>query len=184
MSSIDLFILGFLKERSCNAYELSSFIKNNKFNELLKISTPAVYKNLIKLSKNGFLSVKSIKDSQKPERKVYSITTKGEKHYLKLLNKIFNKELKYYFDFNVGVLNLNMVKKEDGLKYLKSLKNQFEKKRIFINETIKRFHFIPIFGLTIMKQQQMLNNAMLKWIDEFIIQYKKYNGSKGLRLEM
>ena len=38
-----------------------------------------------------------------PERKIYSITLKGEEQYLKLVNQIFNKELKYYFDFNVGI---------------------------------------------------------------------------------
>ena len=184
MSSINLFILGFLKERSCNAYELASFIIDNNFNELLKISTPAVYKNLLKLAKNGFLNVENIKDSKMPERKIYSITSKGEEQYLKLIDQNFNKELKYYFDFNVSILNLSMVDKVNGLKYLENLKNQFEKKKIFITDTIGKYNFIPIFGLTIMKQQQMLNNTMIKWIDEFISQYKEYNGEKGLGFEM
>jgi DNA-binding PadR family transcriptional regulator len=184
MSTIDLFILGFIKEKSCNAYELALFIKKNKFDELLKISSPAVYKNLIKLAKNGYLSVKNIKDSLMPERKVYSITKKGEEYHIRLLNQVFEKDLKYYFDFNVGILNLSMIEKEKGIKYLESLKEDFEKKKILINESIKKYHFIPIFGLTIMHQQQMINNAMINWINEFINQYKEYKGKKGLNFEL
>lgn len=185
MAAIDLFLLGFFmnnqkpltEEQSLptfwGAYDLAKFIENNDLQEMIKVSTPAVYKNIAALSQKGYLTVEIVKENSMPEKKVYKITDKGKEYFIRLLEITIHNDIKYNFDFNTVVLNLDKVDQKTALMFLKELQQNFLKKRDFLNNCIQRYSFIPLPGLTLIKQNQMINETLIQWINELRDEYQK-----------
>ena len=51
MSPVNLLIMGLLMDRSLSAYDLAQIVETQIFGRLVKISSPAVYKNVKELSR-------------------------------------------------------------------------------------------------------------------------------------
>ena len=172
MSSINLFLLGFIIEKDWNAYELAKFLETHKLNSMIKISAPAIYKNLIKLAKKEYLKVNTVKESEMPEKKVYSITSKGKNYFHELMEKFATDKLKYHFDFNSFILNLDKIEKKERFILLDKLMEQLKGISEFYDLCLKEYHYIRLTGRAIMKQHKMLNETMIKWLSEFIELYR------------
>ncbi len=72
-STIDLMVLGLLKETPQNAYELVRLVENRELRRLLQISKPAVYKSCKRLFKAGFVDGELIREGEQPEKMVYTV---------------------------------------------------------------------------------------------------------------
>lgn len=166
MSAIDLFLLGFLLDKPWSAYELASFVKNHDFDEMMKISTPAVYKNLIKMSGKKYLNVETIKDSEMPERKIYSITENGKVYFKKLMEDISVGDVRYFFPFNPFIINLNRLDKKTSLEYLDNLREKLIIEKQKFEERSVRYKDYPENSVSLIKQIKNINDSMINWIDE------------------
>ena len=49
MSTIDLIVLGMIKEKEQSAYELQKNVENRNISKWVKVSTPSIYKKVIQL---------------------------------------------------------------------------------------------------------------------------------------
>ena len=125
MSSIDLTILGFLQKKPMSAYELTRHFEFKRVQKWVKIGSPTIYQNLKKLAAKGYLSGKTVKEGEMPEKVIYSITKSGRKHFLELMNRFSANPGNIYFDFNTVVGNLGLVDKETALKMLGKLRMSF-----------------------------------------------------------
>lgn len=173
MSSIDLFLIGFLVEKPWSAYELAKFITEHNLHETIRISTPAVYKNLTKLAERGYADIQITREGGRPEKKIYSITESGLAYFHELLKKGIDAPILYHLSLNTVVMHLNKLDYEEGLRSLETIKAHLERKQHFIDEAMTEFSpRIPLVGRTIIRQVQLLNTAMLQWIQEFIVQYE------------
>jgi len=173
MSSVDLFLLGFIIERPWSAYELAKFIKENDLKEMIKISDASIFKKLIKMESSGYLEFKTVKSGEMPEKKIYSTTKKGKEHFFNLMRQNAEKEFQYHQDFNTFILNLSKIEKNIGIKMVKKLKARFIEKRKLYKNLLEKNQAIPIEGRTIIRQIFLVNEAMIQWIDEFSCEYKK-----------
>jgi DNA-binding PadR family transcriptional regulator len=171
MSAIDLFLLGCLAERSISAYDLANFILGNHIDEMVKISTPAVYKNLIKLGEKGFLEVQGSKAGKMPEKKIYSITGKGREELKSLLEKEAAKDLAFSMDFNCFILNLSKVTKAEAFKLLEEFKLGLSEKRRFMAEMTEFYSNVPFEGRAIMRQYRMVLDTLSRWLEGFMAEY-------------
>lgn len=171
MSAINLFILGIIRDHSQSAYELSQFIKNHNIYRMIKISSPAVYKNLRKLADSGYLDTKKKKEGEMPEKTIYTITEKGESHFSELLTEFSQKQVAFHFDFNAVIISLQSLSKGEAEKYLHKLYNEFLNRRELINKNIELFKNIPIEGRAIIRQFSMLNETLIQWLDDFMQEY-------------
>ena len=174
--------LSILKEKPWNAYELTIFLQENELNNMIKISIPSVYKNLVKLAGKGYLKVDHNKEGNMPEKKIYNITKKGEEYHKKLLEEIMKKDFGYFFDFNVGILNLSSIDKDNGVKLLNNLLDILYDKKKFYEERYNKYKFIPYFGLTIIEQSIKINNTMIAWLEDLISKKDDLDWGKGLSL--
>ncbi|NLE02414.1 MAG: PadR family transcriptional regulator [Fibrobacter sp.] len=77
MNRYDLVLLGMIKEQSCSGYDIITLIKKRELDKWAKISTSTVYNRLAYLQKNGFITGQTEKESNRPERTIFSITAKG-----------------------------------------------------------------------------------------------------------
>jgi DNA-binding PadR family transcriptional regulator len=169
-STIDLILLGLIKNQRMSAYDLS---KMTGIFELVKISVPAIYKNVRRLKANGYLKSSAIKNGNMPEKKIYSITKQGEKRFQELLSVYSAGAINFYFDFNIPLLFVNSVDKKLGEEIIISLQSQLQTKQKYLAEQLEIYKNMPFPIINLGKQHLELNKMLLDWINEFRSDYKK-----------
>jgi DNA-binding PadR family transcriptional regulator len=80
----ELLLLGVLRHGEMHGYQLHDFIeKNMAFCTDLK--KPTAYFLLDKMQENGWVKVKEARDGNRPQKRIYKLTPKGEAAFLELL---------------------------------------------------------------------------------------------------
>jgi len=96
--------LGLLKDGARHGYELKKIIEE-EIKPLTNVTLTSIYYTLEKLAQKGYLLSQKEQEGHRPERRVYSLTPKGEKYLNKLLIRnflllerpFFNLDLVLYF---------------------------------------------------------------------------------------
>ncbi|OGI07379.1 MAG: hypothetical protein A2Y40_10900 [Candidatus Margulisbacteria bacterium GWF2_35_9] len=167
MSSIDLIILGELTEKEWSAYDLANFVIKQNIQEMANISSPAVYKNLLKLAKNGYLATRKEKVGNMPERKVYEITQKGLDFYKTLLLNNIDQTVNYRFDFNAVFYNLKRLEKTQAESLVDIFnKRLLDKKNLLEKAKTKMSKEKNSKCMCIIEQHELINNALLVWVSQ------------------
>src|SRR4030042_826041 len=125
LSIVNLLIMGLLIDRPMSAYEIVRIIETQIIGRLVKVSAPAVYKNIKELHQAGYLEAERKKTGETPDKKVYSVTEAGKAYFLKLMEHYSSSLSNYYSDFNVFLINLDKVDKQTGVRMLENLRDQF-----------------------------------------------------------
>ena len=127
MSSIDLIIIGFLLNKEKSAYDMVKELESWNIIKWVKISTPTIYKNVIKLQESGYLDSRVVREGQMPEKTIYSINKKGEKYFLDLMQNYSSNVENIYFSFSAFIVNINQLDDETRKGMLLDLNKQIEK---------------------------------------------------------
>ncbi|TFH41031.1 MAG: PadR family transcriptional regulator [Chrysiogenales bacterium] len=168
MSSIDLIILGIIKKSPMSPYDINQLIEVNRINSWVKISTPALYQNVKKLAVKGYLSYVAVKKGEMPEKKIYSITHKGDEYFFKLMQKYSSDPAIVHAEYNTVILHLDLVDKKTGQELLKNLRGHFLAIKEILSPFKDSIDNYPFSGRAIIKQHSMLIHYLLEWIDEII----------------
>jgi DNA-binding PadR family transcriptional regulator len=92
---IPIYILGILKRYgSMHGYQIKKII-SEQVSDFTQIKLPVIYYHLEKMKEKGLLSSK--KDSNKENKTIYSITTKGEKEFSNQLESVYDYKYKPEF---------------------------------------------------------------------------------------
>jgi len=86
MSRLDLVVLGFLNRQPMHGYKIIGYFEKRGIEMWTRVKTPSVYKTLQRLEKQGFITGEMKQESNNPPRKVFTITSEGKEHFMKLLN--------------------------------------------------------------------------------------------------
>lgn len=155
---IDIYILGLLINHGAqHGYRLRQLVVKD-ISDFANIKTPTIYYHLNKLEKKSYVNLKSEEGVNKIEKKVYSVSAKGEEYFFKNLYEVWNGEYKsefsidgafYFFKhFTNKEFILSMKKyleKVEGI-YFKSKKSAehvlsfLDKKEFEMNEMIYYHH--------------------------------------------
>ena len=175
LSIVNLLIMGLLIDRPMSAYEIARIIETQIIGRLIKVSVPAVYKNVKELHQAGYLGVEKRKTGETPDKKIYSVTEDGKTYFLKLMEHYSSSVSNYYLDFNVFLINLDKMDKETGLRMLENLRNQFYQLKSWIvnHEQEARAKNIYFPGRAIIKQHRMVIYTLIAWIEEVIEEYRQ-----------
>lgn len=84
MDNRSLILLGLLMAQSQHGYQINEFIERN-LSTITDMKKPTAYATLDKLSKNGYIEVKTEQEGNRPPRKVYSINESGQQYFFELL---------------------------------------------------------------------------------------------------
>lgn len=132
MSSINLIILGYLKDKEKSAYEMVKEFDVWNLTKWLKISNPSIYKNIIKLCDNGYLDSRIVKEGEMPEKTLYSLNEKGNEYFNELMEES-SKHIGYlYLDFNAFLVNIENLPEEKRKEYLQNFRSKAEERRAFV----------------------------------------------------
>lgn len=155
-----------------SAYDLDKLIERDQIKEMVKISTPAIYKNLIKLNENGYLTAQNVKESEMPEKTIYRITERGRQYFSELMYKFAAERIKINFDINALIINLDRMDKDKALRILENIRNGFYYQQKNIAEQVLSSKFIPLTKRAVFRQFQLINQSLILWIEELIEQYQ------------
>lgn len=173
LSAINLVLLGFLMDEAMSAYDLDKLIARDNIKEMVKISTPAIYKNLLKLNESGYLAAQTIKEGEMPEKTVYRITDLGRQYFMELMYKYAGEKVKINFDINALIINLNKVDKDKALRMLENIRNGFYFQQKTLAEQLPAGQMLPLTGRTVIRQSQLVNQALVTWIEELIQEFRQ-----------
>ncbi|POO89589.1 PadR family transcriptional regulator [Clostridium sp. 2-1] len=131
LSSINLIILGYLQNKEKSAYEMVKEFEVWNLTKWLKISTPSIYKNIIKLCDNGYLNSRTVKEGEMPEKTLYSLNEKGNLYFNELMEESSKNIGNVYLEFNAFLANIENLPEEKRKEYLKNFKDKAEERRAF-----------------------------------------------------
>lgn len=173
MSTIDLIVLGLVKQQPQGAYDIQKELESRNISRWVRVSIPSIYKKVIQLEEKGYIQGSITKTGKMPEKAVYQLTEKGESYFLELMDKISNQTVNIFLDLNSVIVNLDSVPLETKLKYLNQIESNILDLAETLNKNIIAKPHSPMIGKSVLEQQFSLAETLKKWIGGLKSQYKK-----------
>lgn len=167
MPTIDLIVLGMIKEKEQSAYELQKNVEYRNISKWVKVSTPSIYKKVIQLQEKGYIKGNLSRDGNMPEKSIYHITEKGDKYFLELMKKISAQMVNVFLDFNAVIINMAMLSKNEGKEIIDNIETEIDKYKNVVSKLKMERKNIPICAKSIINQQVLLSEALNDWINDF-----------------
>lgn len=167
MATIDLIVLGMLKKEALSAYDIQKQVEYRNISRWVKISTPSIYKKVIKLEEKGYIKSSVVKEGKRVEKAVYTLTGAGEEAFEKLMFEIAGKPINIFLDFNAVIVNLESLPPENRRQCLVSIEANVKNLRGYLEENIaqkENLPEIPETGKAVLRQQYILAKAIEEWI--------------------
>ena len=114
MNRYDLVLLGLIHEKERSGYDIITEVRRRELDRWANLSTSTIYNRLATLEKHGDIKGSSKRDSNRPERVVFSITESGRdtlrKEILKHLTGFNDDPRTLGFAFLYGAENKELVR--------------------------------------------------------------------------
>lgn len=98
----ELLLLGFLRREKMHGYRLTEFIEQNMA-ACTDLKKPTAYFLLDKMAKQGWITMREARHGNRPPRRVYQVTAKGEAAYQRLLRENLAAFIETKFPGDVGL---------------------------------------------------------------------------------
>lgn len=164
----ELLLLGFLRREQAHGYRLNEFIER-EMATCLDIKKPTAYFLLDKMAQRGWITRRETRAGNRPPRRVYRLTAKGEAEYQKLLRENLRSFIAAKFPGDVGLAYADDLDPQEVLPLLAERRSALEAQ---LEETR---HVPPHAGLPqlLVDHQVRHLEAELTWLDEVIAKFKK-----------
>lgn len=100
-----LLLLGILRAQSQHGYQINEFIERN-LSRVTDMKKPTAYAILDRLGRDGYVRMHTEQEGNRPPRKVYSITPKGEQAFEELLRKTLARSDRFSVPGDIGLMFL------------------------------------------------------------------------------
>lgn len=168
MATIDLIVLGMVKQQPRSAYEIQKLVEYRNISKWVKISTPSIYKKVIQLEEKGYLAGTAEKGQKTAEKVVYSLTEKGEEAFETLMVQIAAQPVRFFLDFNAVIVNLDGLSEAGRKICLDSIAKNVAELKETIQENLQAKEYLPEIpetGLAVLRQQLTLAQAIETWLE-------------------
>lgn len=167
MATIDLIVLGMLKQQPLSAYDLQKLVEYRNISKWVKISTPSIYKKVIQLEEKGLLQSVPMRENNMPEKAVYSLTARGEQEFERLMLEISTQPIRFFLDFNAVIVNLGSLPAKAQRECIENIEDNVRTLKAYLEENFREKENvpeIPEMGMAVLQQQLALAEAIEKWI--------------------
>ncbi|WP_028972894.1 PadR family transcriptional regulator [Spirochaeta cellobiosiphila] len=167
-------LLGLLGYSDATGYELKK-IFDESLNFFWQAQKSQIYKELVNLEKQGWLSVSLVLQEDKPNKKVYSLTPEGREAFLKWLKEDRdNSDLPIRSSFLMKVFFLGELSKERAIEKLEAFLEEQKKEgqeHDHINEYIGNYSDISspeqaVFWKITARSGVLHHEANIRWAEE------------------
>ena len=172
MSTIDLIVLGLVKQKPQSAYDIQKELERRNIFQCVRVSVPSIYKKTIQLEEKGYIEGSIIKEGKMPEKSIYRLTGQGEEYFLALMAHISGQSVNIFLDFNAVIINLDSVPLEIKKKCLNQIEMNILALKEMINENIMSKPYIPMTGKSVLEQQFSLAENLECWIEKLKSRYE------------
>jgi DNA-binding PadR family transcriptional regulator len=168
---VPFYILGLLMRYGPqHGYNIKQLISEG-IADFAKIKLPTIYYHLEKLAEKGYVDSNIEKDSNRPERIVYSITDSGIAYFNSLLNKILHENYAIEFDFDGALYFHSFADSNSIIKNLNTqeefiqnkLKELINNKETAVNKLLPEY---KVYCESIFNHHIYHLEAELKWIND------------------
>lgn len=140
-----LAVLALLSERPAHPYEMSLTMKNRNWHTSIKLNYGSLYTVIESLQKRGYVQVQeTIREGNRPERTVYSLTDAGQIELSKWLSDILRSPQKEYLNFEAGLTLMLHLPLETVSKLLTErishLESEIDNLKTQLQVLTERFH--------------------------------------------
>lgn len=167
MSTIDLMLLGVLTEKPMNAYEVKKEMEKRNIRKWIKISSPSIYKNFLKLYQKGYIDGKVVREGEMPEKTVYSINDKGRRYFLRLMQQYSEAPGYIYLDFCAFIVNLPYIDKEAGLEMVDRLCESLPVKKDSISDQLAVHQNESFYATSVLDLYSRMYELFCDWAGDF-----------------
>ena len=112
-----LLLLGLLRQHEMHGYQLYEFIERD-LSVCTDLKKPTAYYLLGKMAEDGWIAEEQVQDGNRPPRRVYSLTEKGEVEYQRLLRTNLSTYHPAYFSGDAGLAFLDTLDEPEALALL------------------------------------------------------------------
>ena len=172
VSSIDLFLLGLLEREPQSPYDLAKKIATYELDGVVRLSIPAIYKNVKSLESQNYLQAKTARDGAYPPKTIYSLTPEGRKYFNSLMERYAADKVRYCFDFNSVVINIDMLAPSKRAKMIAQLKEQISQSGGELLNSLRALQRNMPTTAILCRQVELLNRALLTWLSSIEKQSK------------
>lgn len=169
MATIDLIVLGMLKKQPLSAYDIQKLVEYRNISKWVKISTPSIYKKVIQLEEKGLLQSVPVRETNMPEKAVYSLTANGEQEFERLMEELSAQPIRMFLDFNAVIVNLDSVPLEMQESCVASIEKNVQDLKTYLEENLREKENapeVPEIGMAVLRQQFVLAETIETWIEE------------------
>jgi len=164
----ELLLLGFLRREKMHGYKLNEFIEQNMA-ACTDLKKPTAYFLLDKLAKQGWITVRESRQGNRPPRRVYQVTARGEAAYQRLLRENLAAFIEAKFPGDVGLGFADDLDPREVLALL-------AERRAGLAAKLAEARAVPPHGGTlqlIVDHQLVHLQAELQWLDAVIDKFKR-----------
>lgn len=164
----ELLLLGFLRREQAHGYRLNEFIER-EMTTCADIKKPTAYFLLNKMAKQGWITMRETREGNRPPRRVYRLTAKGEAQYQKLLRENLGSFIPSKFPGDVGLAYADDLGPHEVLSLL-------AERRIALAGYLEETRQVPEHAgsLQLLIDHQILHlEAELNWLDEVMAKFRK-----------
>ncbi len=182
LSKIAAILLGVFSEKELSAYELTKLLEEYETTNYFPIGDSSVYATVKKLEMKEYIEGRIIQGDKSPSKTKFKITEKGKAELDKTISQYLDKLIKNGGEFEIGILLLNRLKKDEIMKKLKNKLHQLEKtyydlKRIILRLEQNRSN-VSFTTIAVLKHRRHIVEAERKTVNELI---KLMNIQQGRR---
>lgn len=178
MSTIDLMLLGVLVKKPMNAYEVKKEMENRSIQNWIKISSPSIYKNFLKLYKAGYIDGKVVHEGEMPKKTIYSINDKGHEYFMRLMQQYSENPGKVYLDFCAFIANLQSIDPQTGIKMIDTLQESLAIKRDSVKDQLTVEHEGSFYAAAVIELYSQMYELFCNWIEKFRKEYTEKDKGK------
>lgn len=170
MATIDLIVLGMLKNESLSAYDLQKLVEYRHISRWVKISTPSIYKKVLQLEEKGYITSTPTPGKLKTaEKAVYSLTEAGEEEFQRLMQEIASSPIRIFLDLNAVIVNLPSLPPQEQKLCLAHITENLQTLHGYLEDNLREkedLPQIPATGLAVLRQQLLLTQTLEDWLAE------------------
>ena len=173
MATIDLIVLGMIKQQPQSAYELQRNVEYRNISRWVRISTPSIYKKVVQLEHKGYVCSEIVRTGKLSEKAVYRITDAGEKYFLDLMEQTAGESVNLFLDFNAVIMSLSLVSEQKQKELLDVIERGILELKDTAGGKLSEREHVPLTGKTILEQQIGLAACLQEWVADFKDSYVK-----------
>lgn len=121
-----LLLLGLLRQQEMHGYRLFEFIDRD-LSACTDIKKPTAYYMLNKMAEDGWIAEEEMQDGNRPPRRVYSLTEKGEAAFQRLLRQNLSEYSPVYFPGDIGLAFLDSLEPQKALELLEQRRQNWQR---------------------------------------------------------